>query len=248
MSNGRIAIAVMAKAPQPGRVKTRLCPPLAPQDAADMGAAFLRDITMNLAQAARVAPIDPWVAFAPAGTERRFDGMLEPGTRLLLADGAGEMPEGVEGFGRCLFQATQRLLDMGYAAACVLNADSPTLPTARLARLAESLTMPGRRGVLGPAEDGGYYVLGLPSAEHRMFADIAWSTDRVADQTRERAAEIGLPLLELPSWYDVDDRAALARLVEDLRYPGGAADSTPFAAPATRACVERLALPAMLAA
>ena len=240
---GRVAIAVMAKAPVPGRVKTRLCPPLSPDAAAAMGAAFLRDVTANIAAAARSAPIDGWVAYAPAGEAGRFDGMLEPGTRLLLADGSGEMPDGVERFGRCLLQATERLLAMGYAAACVLNADSPTLPTERLVRLARMLLEPEPGAVLGPAEDGGYYVLGQAALHPRLFADIDWSTERVAEQTRARAREAGLALGELPAWYDVDDRAALARLLGELS--GGGAH---FAAPATAACVDRLGIKGLMAA
>jgi glycosyltransferase A (GT-A) superfamily protein (DUF2064 family) len=244
----RVAIAVMAKAPQAGRVKTRLCPPLRPEQAAALGAAFLRDITGNLAEAARLAPIDRFVAYAPAGGEHRFDGAVHPGTRLVLADGAGDMPEGVTGFGRCLLQAIERLLAMGYAAACVVNADSPTLPTAWLARMATDLLRPGRHGVLGPAEDGGYYALGLRAAEPRLFADIEWSTDGVAGRTRDRAAEVALPLLELPSWYDVDDHAALRRLLDELRAPPGDALDPPYAAPATAACVAELGLIRQLAA
>ena len=246
--NRRVAIAIMAKAPRPGHVKTRLCPPLSPEQAAAMGAAFLRDVTGNLAAAAEAAPIDAFVAYAPAGSDARFDGMLHPGTRLLLADGEGDMPYGVEKFGRCLLQATDRLLDMGYAAACVLNADSPTLPTALLVRLALGLLAPGRRGVLGPAEDGGYYVLGMQALEPRLFADIDWSTDRVAAQTRERAVEIGLPLEELAAWYDVDDHVALRRLLDDLDAPRHARAGVPYAAPATAACIETLGLSRQIAA
>ena len=246
VTNGRVAIAVMAKAPQPGKVKTRLCPPLSPEHAAILGAAFLRDVTGNLIDAAGAAPIDAYVAYAPADSQARLDGLVCPGTALVLADGLGEMPAGVERFGRCLYQATERLLAMGYAAACVLNADSPTLPTSFLVQMAEALLQPGRRGVLGPAEDGGYYALGLQSSEPRLFAAIDWSTEQVAQQTRERAAEIGLPLLELPAWYDVDDRTSLLRLLDDLDRRDGAA--VPYAAPATAACIEALGLTPQIAA
>ncbi len=244
---GRCAVAVMAKAPVAGRVKTRLSPPLTPEGSRRMSAAFLRDISENLAGAARAAPIDPWVAFAPAGDEHLFDGLLAPGTRLLLADGEGPMPDGVERFGRCLWQATERLLAMGYGAACVLNSDSPTLPTAFLLRMAEALAAPGDRAVLGPAEDGGYYVLGLKAPHSTMFAHIDWSTDRVAAQTRSRAREASLPLVELPPWFDVDDRAALERLLRETAAGDAArAEAAPYAAPATLACAQSLGLAEIL--
>ena len=96
----------------------------------------------------------------------------------------------------------------GHSAVCVLNSDSPTLPTACLVQAARQLA--GGHGlhvVLGPAEDGGYYLLGMTALHERLYAGIDWSTERVAAQTRAAAA--GLPCLELPAWYDVDDRAAL---------------------------------------
>jgi rSAM/selenodomain-associated transferase 1 len=210
------AIAVMAKAPQPGRSKTRLTPCLSPDQAASLSSAFLRDITENIAAAARTQSIDSFIAYAPAGLEHLFDGHLAPGTGLILADGTPPMPNNVAGFGRCLLHTIDSLLKEGYRAAVVLNSDSPTLPTDHLIRTAAWLAAPGDRAVLGPAEDGGYYLLGLKQAHAHMFADITWSSTHVANQTRARAAEIGLELLELPVWYDVDDEAALDRLIEQL--------------------------------
>jgi len=225
---GGCAIAVMAKAPRSGFCKTRLTPPLSAEQACALSKAFLRDITENLAEAARHAPITPVVAFAPAGLEYLFNGVLAHGTRLLLADGAGPMPDGVEGFGRCLLQTVQKLLAEGFESVCVLNADSPTLPTSYLIQAAHQLANPGADVVLGPAEDGGYYLLGLRAAQPRLFTDIAWSTDQVARQTRARADAAGLPLVELPMWYDVDDAAALRRMLGEVAQAGSA-----YPAPAT---------------
>ena len=70
--------------------------------------------------------------------------------------------------------------------------------------------------MLGPSSDGGYYLLGLKAAHRRMFEDIAWSTERVAEQTLERAREIGLDVHILPAWYDVDDTDGLRRLNAEL--------------------------------
>ena len=236
------AIAVLAKAPRPGQVKTRLSPPLLPEEAAMMSAAFLRDITANIAEAARVAhgdgAITGWVAYAPAGLEGLFDGLLEPGTELVLADGEIEASPDVQGFGLCLLHAVRALLAEGFGSVCLLNSDGPTLPTSLLAEAARRLAKPGDRAVFGPAEDGGYYLLGLKAAHARLFGDIDWSTERVADQTRARADEIGLELVELPPWYDVDDAAALRRLLEG-RALGGL---TPYPAPMTSALVARLGL------
>lgn len=231
----------MAKAPRPGQVKTRLHGVVTAEEASRLGAAFLRDATDNVGAAARIAPVHGYVAYAPAGEEARLDGLIAPGTRLILADGTdGEAP-GVEGIGRSLLHATQTLLRMGYGAACLLSADSPTVPTAWLARAAERLLAPGRRAVLGSAEDGGYWLLGMQTAEPELYARIAWSTNGVSAATAERAREIGLPLERLGTWFDVDDRASLQRLVQELGAPrrDGAA---PFAAPSTVQCVAGLRL------
>jgi rSAM/selenodomain-associated transferase 1 len=209
------AIGVMAKAPRPGFSKTRLCPPLLPHQAAALSAAFLRDITENITHAAREAAITGYVAYAPAGAEALFDGHLAEGTGQLLADGSPAMPCDVQGFGRCLLHAVQAMLARGHGSAVVLNSDSPTLPTTLLVQTAQALSIPGDRVVLGPADDGGYYLLGMKQAHAALFADIAWSTDSVAETTRRRAAALGLDVVELPSWYDVDDHAALTRLVTD---------------------------------
>jgi rSAM/selenodomain-associated transferase 1 len=236
------AIAVMAKAPQAGRCKTRLVPPLTPDEAAALSAAFLRDITENLAAAGREAAIDGYIAYAPVGMESLFDGHLAGGTRLVLADGSPGMPPQVRGFGRCLLHAVHSLLAEGYGAACVLNSDSPTLPTSILVKTAHLLAQPGDRAVLGPADDGGYYLLGVKQAHAHLFEDIAWSTADVAVQTALRAKEIGLELVMQPRWYDVDDAAALARLIDSLDAPQPLDDSAPvpFPAPATSFYLKRI--------
>jgi len=238
------AIAVMAKAPRPGQVKTRLQSVLEPSEAAAISTAFLRDVTANIQAAAADAPIHGFVAYAPLGQEARFDGILAPGMGLVLADGSDGVAPGVEGFGCSLLHATRALLARGYGAVCVLNADSPTLPTALLAHAARRLLAPGARAVLGPADDGGYWLLGLQTPEPTVYAGIAWSTDTVAATTAQRVLEAGLPLERLDTWFDVDDRPGLERLVRDLAAPPPGT----FAAPATRACVAVLGLPDRLLA
>ncbi|HME22888.1 MAG TPA: TIGR04282 family arsenosugar biosynthesis glycosyltransferase [Acetobacteraceae bacterium] len=228
---GTCAIGVMAKAPRPGQAKTRLCPPLRPAQAASLSAAFLRDITENIALAARAVPIEGCIAYAPAGGENWFAGHLAKGTRLVLADGSPAMPPDVQGFGRCLLHAAQALFAAGFGAVCLVNSDSPTLPTACLIEAARALLAPGNRVALGPADDGGYYLLGMKQPHPRLFADIAWSTSSVAAATQARARALGLDVVTLPTWYDVDDAASLDRLV------AGTDDG--YAAPATKAWIER---------
>jgi glycosyltransferase A (GT-A) superfamily protein (DUF2064 family) len=205
----------MAKTPRAGRSKTRLCPPLLAAQAAQLSAAFLGDTIDNIYLAGCFAPIEAYATYAPQGSEPTLRTHLRADTRLLLADGLTPMPEGVEGFGRCLLQAMQGMLAEGHTAACVLSSDCPTLPTRLLVEAVEILLASGERGVLGAAQDGGYYLLGLKTAHVEMFKDIAWSTSSVADETRDRARQIGLELDELDIWYDVDDAASLARLLDE---------------------------------
>jgi hypothetical protein len=245
---GGCAIAVMAKAPRAGAVKTRLVPPLTPEIASALSAGFLRDVTENIALAARDTQIYGYVAYAPAGSEGLFDGMVAGGTRFVVADGAGVRASRVHGFGRSLLHAAQSLFSRGHDAACLLNSDSPTLPTALLSRAAEALGADGDRVVLGPAEDGGYYLLGVKAPHPHLFEDIAWSTGAVAKATRERAQALGLPLVELDPWYDVDDAAALHRLCRDLADERPRRGLVPYAAPHTSGCIERLGVRDLLAA
>ncbi len=239
MTDRRCAIGVMAKAPRPGRAKTRLCPPLRAEQAAALSAAFLRDTTGNMSLAARSAPIARYAAYAPLGTEAMLRPLLAPGTELILADGTPEMPPGVEGFGRCLLHAIEGMFGRGHAAACVLSSDTPNLPTRCLIEAAEALLQDDGRVVLGACADGGYYLLGMAAAHAGLFSDIAWSTGSVAAATRARAAALGLRVIELEPWYDVDDAASLTTLIQE---EGG------FVAPHSKAEIERMGLRDRLAA
>ncbi len=228
------AIAVMAKASSPGRTKTRLSPPLSLHEAAALNTTFLQDIAQNMADAGRSAPIAPYMAFGPPGSEDFF--------REHLSADVGLIEAWLGDFGRCLSFTIQALLERGHTGACVLNADSPTLPPAVLAQMAEALAAPGERMVIGPADDGGYYALGLKTLHLRLFEDIDWSTERVFAQTLERAAEIGLAVHRLPAWYDVDDVSSLRRLCADLFEPhaGGDPLTAPSNAGHTRALLHRM--------
>jgi rSAM/selenodomain-associated transferase 1 len=213
-------IAFMAKASVPGRAKTRLVPPLSFEEAAALNTAFLRDVADNVLLAARhlacdgdeLAPsragIAGYAAYGPPGSEEFFRRTLPLSIALISA--------WLPNFGDCLFQTISEILSRRHSAAVVLNADSPTLPTAFLIKTAELLAQPGDRAVLGPSSDGGYYLLGLKAAHRRMFEGITWSSAMVAEQTRQRAREIGLDLHTLPTWYDVDDVEDLGRLYAEL--------------------------------
>jgi len=201
-------IAVMAKASRPGLTKTRLVPPLRFEEAAALNTAFLQDVAANLRAAGRQAEIAKYMAFGPPGSEGFFERTFGPDIDLISA--------WLPNFGDCLLLAIEAMLGRGHSSAVVLNSDSPTLPTSLLVETAEVLASPGDRAVLGPSTDGGYYLLGLKQAHRRIFEDITWSTERVAEQTLERAREIGLEVHILAPWYDVDDLEALRMLHEEI--------------------------------
>src|SRR5260370_18103969 len=172
---GRCAIAIMAKAPRLGEVKTRLVPPPSPAQAAALGGCFIQDIAANILAASEAAPIDGYVAYSPPGSGAVFAPLLPPGIRLL--------PPRRSGLGASLVDAAEDLLAAGYGAACLVHPASPTLPTPMLVEAATLLAMQGDRVVLGPAEDGGYYLIRLQRPHRRLFEEIAWSTDRLLRQT-----------------------------------------------------------------
>jgi uncharacterized protein len=226
-------IAVMAKAPIAGHSKTRLVPPLTFEEAAQCNTAFLHDVGDNILAAAARASIAAYMAFGPPQARLFFEQSLPPEIGLIDA--------WFPNFGNCLAHTMARLLERGHASAVVLNSDSPTLPTSLLIETAETLALPGDRIVLGPADDGGYYLLGAKAMHPRLFQDIAWSSEHVAQQTLERAAELGLSVHMLPTWYDVDDVRALRTLHAEL-FEGQsfALDLRPNRAPHTRALMQLL--------
>jgi rSAM/selenodomain-associated transferase 1 len=198
-----VAIVIMAKQPLPGRTKTRLCPPLTADQAAELSAALLAD-TVGLVSS--VPGIEVAVAVSPAAAVDEMRRLLRGHARILAVEGRT--------IGECLSDAIGRLFSEGIARVVALNADSPTLPAAYLGRAAELLG--SNDVVLGPADDGGYYLIGLSRPQPGLFEGIAWSTNQVASQTCARAAELGLTVALLPLWYDVDTPAELERLREEL--------------------------------
>ena len=199
------AMAVMAKAPRPGKVKTRLSPPLTLEQTAALNIRFLRDTTQNLATIPGTAGV---ISYTPAGDEALFEGLLPETFALVLQRG--------DTFGERLLLAAQDILAIGYGSVCLIDSDSPTVPAAAFQQAAEALAKPGDRIVLGPSHDGGYYLIGLKQAHPEPFERITWSTGTVCEETIERCREANLEVVLLPTWYDVDDAATLAVLNEEL--------------------------------
>ena len=199
------ALAVMSKAPRPGKVKTRLSPPLTLEQTAALNISFLRDTTATIHAIAGAAGL---VCYTPVGDEAAFDGLLPADFALI--------PQRGDGFGERLHAAATDILACGFGSVCLIDSDSPTVPPAAFAQAVAALARPGDRVVLGPSHDGGYYLIGLKQAHAAPFERITWSTGSVAAETRERCRQDGLEVVDLPLWYDVDDAATLAVLRAEL--------------------------------
>src|SRR5277367_5287830 len=232
----RCALTVMAKAPVAGRVKTRLTPPITPEQAAGLSACFLKDTVSSLADAAALTGARWVISYTPIGEEASFEGILPPGALLL--------PQRGNGFGERLLRTAEDLFACGFSSVCLIDSDSPTVPTGAFVRAAEELAESGDRVVLGPSDDGGYYLLGINQRHKHLFENISWSTAAVAQQTRERAKQLGLPVISLPTWYDVDEVLSLERLRRELFSSSveGTSPSVPYPAPYTRAYLQRIEL------
>lgn len=202
------ALAVMAKAPRAGKVKTRLSPPLTLEQSAALNICFMRDTTSNIADVVQAGFAEGLICYTPVGDEVAFAGLLPEGFSLI--------PQRGDGFGDRLLSAVEDILACGYGAVCLIDSDSPTLPAAVLRQAVEELGRPGNRVVLGGSDDGGYYLIGLKAAHSVPFEGINWSTESVYAETVERVRAAQLELVELPLWYDVDEATTLARLEAEL--------------------------------
>ena len=219
----------MTKAPRAGQVKTRLVPPLTPEEAAELNAAFLRDLSMSILRACEMSPARAVAVYTPPGSEAVYENIL-PREFILV-------PQRGENFGERLIFAAEDLFAVGFASVCLINSDSPSVPPQNFAEAAIELAEPADRVVLGPAGDGGYYLIGLKQMRRRLFEEIDWSTERVLEQTKQHASALGLRVHELASGLDVDDRASLALLSEQLLSDA----SPPDVAPSTRKFLAEMA-------
>jgi uncharacterized protein len=202
------ALAVMAKAPRPGKVKTRLAPPLTLDQAAGLNACFLRDTAANIGAVAASSRAAGVISYTPVGDEGFFNKLLPADFVLISQRG--------DGFGERLFATVQDLLACGYGSVCLIDSDSPTVPAAAFEQAVAELQKEGDRVVLGPSQDGGYYLIGLKSAHSELFANIAWSTSSVFAETVAAAEVAGIEVVVLLLWYDVDDRETLEMLTAEL--------------------------------
>lgn len=204
----RRALLIMAKQPLAGNTKTRLCPPLTPEEAAQLYDAFLRDVVEIARTVARlVHSVQPHIAYAPGG-DSNFFAALAPDFDLIAQRG--------ETLGSRLDHVLTGCLTQGYDQVIAINSDSPTLPPAYIAQAFTQLESPQTDAVFGPCEDGGYYLIGVSAPHPRLVRDVQMSTPHVLRDTLAFADEAGLTVTLTPPWYDVDTVDELVKLQREL--------------------------------
>ncbi len=195
-------LGVMAKYWRPGAVKTRLAATIGPRRAAEIYRAILTTTLrrMSTVEARRV------VAYAPADSRTEFAELVgrEWG---LQSQGGGDLGQRMERFFRIA-------LENGRDRIVLIGSDSPSLPPDLVVESFEQLNHADV--VLGPSEDGGYYLIGIKGRIPPMFQDIPWSSDRVWKTTVQLLTDHQCPFVELPRWYDVDEYEDLVRLWAQL--------------------------------
>ncbi len=202
--SGGQALIIFAKAPEPGQVKTRLSPPLTSDQAARLHEAFVLDV-VSAAQSVR--GVTQWLSGAPSTTHPFFRGLARR-FRLRLLTQTGET------LGERMASALRQALETGATRVVLIGTDVPTLPASiirdafRLLRHSDV--------VLGPACDGGYYLIGLSRRVPPIFDEIPWGRSTVLEATLAQINRLGLRCRLLPFWYDVDTMPSLRLLTAHL--------------------------------
>jgi rSAM/selenodomain-associated transferase 1 len=213
MSN---ALAIFAKAPIAGQVKTRLCPPLTHEQAAELFGCFLLDTVERMCS---LATVQVFLAITPADSEPLFRQMIPFPVRYV--------PQRGDSLGEREINILADMLSEGFSRAVIIGSDIPTLPVEHIHEAFTRLEDPECDTVFGPSTDGGYYLVGAREVHRPLFENIAWSTPQVLEQTLEQARLHQLAVELVPSWYDVDTVEDLQQLVVDAREKGDGPDDVP---------------------
>ncbi len=195
------ALLIFAKEPRPGKSKTRMTPPLTPDQAAALSSAFIGD---TLTAASQVDEADVYLFYTPPAGLPRFQKMIPEGIRLVLQEGA-DLRE------RCIHSVSFSF-DQGYERIVQIGTDTPQI---RSEHIREAFALLNDCDmVLGPANDGGYYLLALSRPEIALFGGVEMGTERVCTKMLAHAETLGLSIRLLPEWIDADT-------FEDLRLLNG---------------------------
>ena len=195
-------LGIFAKYPQPGRVKTRLAASIGDESACRLYRAFVETLLARFAHVGNQRVL----AFSPPERRAEFEALGGPCWQL-AEQSTGDLGQRMQRYFKDAFER-------GASRVVLLGSDSPTLPVEyveRAFRLLKEVPV-----VLGPSDDGGYYLIGAAGQVPPIFDDIAWSSEAVWGQTTNRLRSLGQDFRELPPWYDVDDEEDLRRLKNEL--------------------------------
>jgi uncharacterized protein len=200
------ALLIFAKRPLSGSVKTRLVPPFTAGEAASLYCCMLRDV---LAKVETLTDCACYLFYGEGPGARDYFRETVPGMECLPQQG-GDL-------GERMAAAFGHAFAMGHGTAVVIGTDSPDLPLSFIEAAFGRLEAGEGRVVLGPSEDGGYYLLGMTCLHAELFRDVPWSSGEVLLESLRRAEEAGIAVSLLPVWHDVDTAADLERpeLIEE---------------------------------
>ena len=203
----RCAVGVMARAPSAAG-KTRLAPHLSSARLAALRAALLADTLDVIAAVAHTGSLDAVLFFTPAGAEREI-AALTSHSFPCVCQSDGDL-------GQRMRSALEELLGpRSYDAAMLVGADIPLLNVRHLVEARDTLQSSGGL-VLGPADDGGYYLIGMTQVHDGLFEEIEWGTDSVLTDTLRAAERLGIEARLIGGTYDIDTIEDLRRLERDL--------------------------------
>ncbi len=202
----------MVRSPEAGEVKTRLVPPLTPEEAVALYIAMVGDTFASLAE---LTAVDIHLAYTPEGAPpAKILNVLPHGVPVTIQEG--------NDLGERIYSVFDSLFSKGYARVAVIGSDSPDIPIDNVKDAFTRLAAEPGSVALGPAADGGYYLIAMDSLLNSPFVGIDWSTDVVFSQTACAIKETGLGLIELAGWYDIDIPADLRKLDKNPRAPKSA--------------------------
>ncbi len=193
------ALIIFARMPLPGRVKTRLAPPLTPPEAAELYRCMLLDI---LARTGRLDRVERLLFYEDEPEAVSFFRTVTSLTPL---------PQQGDGLGERMAAAFAAAFARGHERVAIIGTDSPDLPLAHIREAFARLDGADTDAVFGPSEDGGYYLLAMKRLHHELFRGIPWSSGEVLRESLARAHAAGISCSLLPTWYDVDTAADLER-------------------------------------
>jgi uncharacterized protein len=195
------AIVIMAKFPEPGKVKTRLQPFITPNDSAQLAMCFLKD-TVNKAKYVSDNVI---ISFSPVEKSVEFNELFSENI-LFFAQTGNDL-------GERMLSAFRFAFEQKFTSVVMIGTDSPTFPTEFLLKAFEHLEK--SEAVIGETTDGGFYLIGLNRLYNNAFKDIEWSSEKTFEQTKSNFFRLGIKYSEIPVWYDVDTQHDLEKLNKD---------------------------------